>query len=63
LTAAVCAHSPNGIYFASASVSAAAGSSSQADEIPSILSDEFEAWSKIAGNFERWEKSLETMGN
>lgn len=40
-----------------------AASSSQSDEIPSILSDEFEEWSKISGNFERWEKSLETIGN
>mmetsp|Transcript_11368 Transcript_11368/g.12897 ORF Transcript_11368/g.12897 Transcript_11368/m.12897 type:complete len:92 (+) Transcript_11368:391-666(+) len=30
-------------------------------DIPSIVSDEFEEWSKIPGNLEKWEASLEDL--
>ncbi|DAZ92576.1 TPA: hypothetical protein N0F65_012806 [Lagenidium giganteum] len=42
---------------------APAAASSSSSAIPSILDDEFDAWSQIPGNLERWEKSLDTIGN
>lgn len=31
--------------------------------IPSLFDDEFDEWSKVPGNLDKWEKSLETIGN
>ncbi|KAG2787284.1 hypothetical protein PC129_g7626 [Phytophthora cactorum] len=38
-------------------------SSSSSTSIPSLFDDEFDEWSKLPGNLENWEKSLETIGN
>ncbi|RHY35125.1 hypothetical protein DYB32_000376 [Aphanomyces invadans] len=32
-------------------------------EIPSLFDDNFDEWSKVPGNFAKWEKSLDTVGN
>lgn len=42
---------------------AAASSSSTSTSIPSLFDDEFDEWSKLPGNLDKWEKSLETIGN
>lgn len=42
---------------------AAASTSSVTSAIPSLFDDEFDAWSQLPGNLERWEKSLDTIGN
>ena len=39
----------------------ATSDASASADIPSILSDEFEEWSKVPGNLEKWEASLEDM--
>ncbi|TYZ64152.1 hypothetical protein PybrP1_004446 [[Pythium] brassicae (nom. inval.)] len=41
---------------------AASASSSASSSIPSLFDDEFDAWSQLPGNLERWEKSLDTIG-
>lgn len=41
---------------------AAASSASASSAIPSLFDDEFDEWSKLPGNVERWEKSLDTIG-
>ncbi|KAI9907504.1 hypothetical protein PsorP6_002991 [Peronosclerospora sorghi] len=38
-------------------------SSSASTSIPSLFDEEFDKWSKLPGNLEKWEKSLETLGN
>ncbi|KAI9918804.1 hypothetical protein PsorP6_011692 [Peronosclerospora sorghi] len=38
-------------------------SSSASTSIPSLFDEEFDEWSKLPGNLEKWEKSLETLGN
>ncbi|KAL3665912.1 hypothetical protein V7S43_009332 [Phytophthora oleae] len=38
-------------------------SSSTSTSIPSLFDDEFDEWSKLPGNLDKWEKSLETIGN
>ena len=42
---------------------AASSSTSVSTSIPSLFDDEFDEWSKLPGNLDKWEKSLETMGN
>ncbi|KAJ8525288.1 hypothetical protein ON010_g15827 [Phytophthora cinnamomi] len=42
---------------------AAASSSSTSTSIPSLFDEEFDEWSKLPGNLDKWEKSLETIGN
>ncbi|KAJ0399224.1 hypothetical protein P43SY_001890 [Pythium insidiosum] len=42
---------------------AAAPSAAASSSIPSLFDDEFAEWSKLPGNMDRWEKSLETLGN
>ncbi|CEG47218.1 conserved hypothetical protein [Plasmopara halstedii] len=37
--------------------------SSTSASIPSLFDDEFDEWSKLPGNLDKWEKSLETLGN
>jgi hypothetical protein len=44
-------------------VRTAASSSSTSTSIPSLFDDEFDEWSKLPGNLDKWEKSLETLGN
>lgn len=41
---------------------AAATGASTSSAIPSLFDDEFDEWSKLPGNIERWEKSLDTIG-
>uniref|UniRef100_A0AAV1V8E5 Uncharacterized protein n=1 Tax=Peronospora matthiolae TaxID=2874970 RepID=A0AAV1V8E5_9STRA len=41
----------------------ASSSTSVSTSIPSLFDDEFDEWSKLPGNLDKWEKSLETMGN
>ena len=41
----------------------AAPAASGSSAVPSLLDDEWAEWSKLPGNYERWEKSLETLGN
>lgn len=41
---------------------ATASSASASSAIPSLFDDEFDEWSKLPGNIERWEKSLDTIG-
>ncbi|CAI5741567.1 unnamed protein product [Hyaloperonospora brassicae] len=36
---------------------------SNSTSIPSLFDDEFDEWSKLPGNLDKWEKSLETLGN
>ncbi|KAI9915426.1 hypothetical protein PsorP6_007836 [Peronosclerospora sorghi] len=38
-------------------------SSSASTSISSLFDEEFNEWSKLPGNLEKWEKSLETLGN
>ncbi|CAH0484500.1 hypothetical protein KXD40_007257 [Peronospora effusa] len=38
-------------------------SNSTLTSIPSLFDDEFDEWSKLPGNMDKWEKSLETLGN
>ncbi|RHY03425.1 hypothetical protein DYB37_005631 [Aphanomyces astaci] len=42
---------------------APAGASNASTEVPSLFDDNFDEWSKIPGNFAKWEKSLDTIGN
>jgi hypothetical protein len=42
-----------------AAPAAAAAPSSGEEVIPALFSDEFEAFSKVPGNMEKWEKSVE----
>ncbi|KAI9909264.1 hypothetical protein PsorP6_014797 [Peronosclerospora sorghi] len=37
-------------------------SSSASTSIPSLFDKEFDEWSKLPGNLEKWEKSVETLG-
>lgn len=41
---------------------AASAAASTSSAIPSLFDDEFDEWSKLPGNLERWEKSLDTIG-
>uniref|UniRef100_K3WMV8 Uncharacterized protein n=1 Tax=Globisporangium ultimum (strain ATCC 200006 / CBS 805.95 / DAOM BR144) TaxID=431595 RepID=K3WMV8_GLOUD len=43
-------------------IAAAPAAASTSDAIPSLFDDEFDEWSKLPGNVERWEKSLDTIG-
>ncbi|CAI5724606.1 unnamed protein product [Peronospora destructor] len=43
--------------------SSSATSTSTSTSIPSLFDDEFDEWSKLPGNMDKWEKSLETLGN
>ncbi|CAI5741565.1 unnamed protein product [Hyaloperonospora brassicae] len=44
-------------------VVAASNVTSNSTSIPSLFDDEFDEWSKLPGNLDKWEKSLETLGN
>ncbi|CAH0480168.1 unnamed protein product [Peronospora belbahrii] len=44
-------------------VSASSLNNSMSTSIPSLFDDDFEEWSKVPGNMDKWEKSLETLGN
>ncbi|GBG34393.1 Hypothetical Protein FCC1311_106172 [Hondaea fermentalgiana] len=42
-----------------AKAEAPAAASGSDTEVPSIMDDSFEEWSKVPGNLEKWEKSME----
>ncbi|TMW67110.1 hypothetical protein Poli38472_012226 [Pythium oligandrum] len=41
----------------------APAATSASSAVPSLFDDEFDQWSKVPGNMQRWEESLNTIGN